>query len=300
MTSQIQKQAFLCVVSIFLLAIFLTPALSRAGEPLHVMVSIVPQKYFVDRIGGNRVQVSVLVPPGSSPHTYEPKPGQMVELARDSVYFAVGMPFEKVWLEKFVQVNPGLTIVHTEEGIEKLSMGAHHHEESSHQGEHEGIKDPHIWLSPPLVMFQARHILEALARVDPERKTFYETNYRKFIVELVDLDLRIKSRFAAMGNHVAFMVYHPSWGYFARSYGLKQVPIELEGKEPKAKELQTLIGLAQDARVKAIFVQPQYSTKSAQTIAKAVGAQVIIADPLAADWAENLAKTAEAFAAALK
>ncbi len=228
----------------------------------------------------------------------------MASLTGSTIYFAIGVPFEKVWLERFGALNPGMMIVHSEEGIEKIPMKAdHHHEEAGHHegaGRAHGIDDPHIWLSPLLVRIVARNILDALLKAAPLHRSFFGANYREFCAEIEGLDRELKKVFSGRGPEVNFMVYHPAWGYFARGYGLNQVPIEIEGKEPKPRALKNIIGQARDKGVKVIFVQPQFSAKSARTIAGAMGGQVIVADPLAPDWAQNLRKVAQAFRSALK
>jgi len=292
----------LTMILSFLLSISF-PSPTFAGDPLKVTVSIVPQKYFVDKIAGALVDVSVMVLPGASPATYEPRPRQMVELTGSRIYFAIGVPFETVWLKKFARSNPGMQIVATQAGIERIPMRAHLHDDKDRdhgRAVAHADKDPHIWLSPPLVMLQARNILDAIMKVDPANRKVYETNYRAFIVELVDLDLKISHLFADMGQNTRFIVYHPAWGYFARAYGLEQIPVEMEGKEPTPKGLQQIIGDAKKDRIKAIFVQPQFSTRSASTIARAIGGHVVFADPLAVDWEKNLMQVAEQFKATLK
>lgn len=295
-----------------------------ATEKIPVFVSIVPQKYFVEKIGGDLVEVSVMVEAGASPHTYEPKPQQMAALSRAKIYFAIGIEFDNVWLEKFEAINRDMLIVHTEAGIEKLPMKAHHyHEEAEHkeaqrardkreaherraqhekrEGHHrQGIKDPHVWLSPPLVKVQARNILEALLMVDPDHRSVYEANYKKFIIELGDLDAEIREIFTGKGEEIEFMVFHPAWGYFAYEYGLEQVPVEIEGKEPKPAELKRLIQRAKERGIKVVFVTPQFSTRSAETVAKAIGGQIAFVDPLALDWASNLREVATKYKAALR
>jgi len=281
---------------------FISPAL--AGGPLKVAVSIPPQKYFVQRIGGNLVDVSVMVSPGSSPATYEPRPRQMVDLTRSKIYFAIGVGFEAVWLEKFAHASPKMKIVSTQDGIEKIAMKTHRHhgKGTDHAGDRvrTHMKDPHVWLSPPLVILQARHILKGLVRVDPVNRERYESGYRRFCNELVALDLRISSLFQDRGQDRRFMVYHPAWGYFAKAYDLVQIPVELEGKNPNPRELERLILLARDLGIRTVFVQPQFSQKSAGTVARAIGGQVVFADPLAPDWAENLLHVAEKIRRALK
>jgi zinc transport system substrate-binding protein len=194
-------------------------------------------------------------------------------------------------------------VIHTERDIKKRAIEAHEHRHEGAEpggGHHEEMDDPHLWLSPPLVMIQARAIFDALAANDPQNRASYEANYRSFVLELVDLDLFLSRLFAAEAKPDSFMVFHPAWGYFADAYGLHQVPVEVEGKEPKARELDEFIKRAHELGVKAVFVQPQYSPKTAQTIADAVGARLVEADDLAPDWDKNLRKVAEQIAAALE
>jgi zinc transport system substrate-binding protein len=234
--------------------------------------------------------------------------------------------------------NPSFCMDNSHLGIEKIPMLAHHHheEESEHRHDedehhherkghgnkeaehhqdekekhhdteaeddrmHHGIKDPHIWLSPPLVMVQIRNVLQALVSVDPSNRNWYEKNYRDFIMELVVLDEELRGIFAEQKEGLEFMVFHPAWGYFAHAYGLRQVPIEIEGKEPKPAELKHLIEHARERDINIIFVQPQFSSESAKTIAKSIGGQIAFVDPLATNWADNLREVATKFRAALK
>lgn len=278
--------------------VWIWAGVGRGEGPLSVFVSIHPQKYFVEKIGGSLVHVSVMVPPGANPHFYEPKPGQMAALAKTKIYFAVGVPFEDAWLPRLSAINSEMNIVHTEEGIQKIAMESHHLEEGA-QGEHQGIKDPHVWLSPPEVKIQTQNILRALQEVDPANRIVYEQNFRAFEKEIDHLDKELRELFSGKQG-MKFMVFHPSWGYFARAYGLEQVPVELEGKEPKPGQLRALIESAKKDGIRVIFVQPQFSTRSAEIIAKAIGGQVVLADPLSSDWSNNLRDVAEKFEAALK
>ena len=305
---------------------------ANADEKLSVFVSIVPQKYFVQQIGKDMVDVNIMVKPGASPATYEPKPRQMAELSNAALYFSIGVPFEKAWLKKFASANPEMKIIHTDHGIEKMAMAAHHHGEEKphhekheaehhngehHEGEHHdgnhhdadthkhendhdhaGL-DPHIWTAPALVKIQANTILKALQQAAPQFKNEFQTNYHSFITRIDALDQELKQTLAGKSG-LQFMVFHPSWGYFAKAYGLKQVPIEIEGKNPKPAQLKELINHAKEDGIKIIFVQPQFSTKSAALIAGEIGGQVAFADPLAEDWMNNLRMIAEKFKQALK
>jgi len=280
----------------FIWAAFSIPPTVFAEKKLNAAASILPQKYFIKKIGGDRVNVSVMVLPGANPATYEPKPRQMVNLARAEIYFAIGVPFEDNWLPKFAKTSPKMKIVFTQSGITKIPMkaGGHRH----HEKPATGTKDPHVWLSPPLVMVQAKNILDALVKADPEGRIVYEANYKAFLEELKRLNMEIRRVLKTTDQNARFMVYHPSWGYFAQSYGLEQIPIELEGKKPSPRKLLQLIKDARKNGIKVIFVQPQFSEKSAETIADAIGGKVIFADPLAEDWANNLLRVAEKFKSA--
>ncbi|OQX26794.1 MAG: hypothetical protein BWK80_08585 [Desulfobacteraceae bacterium IS3] len=281
------------------------PALS---ETLSVFVSIVPQKYFVEKVGGDLVNISVMASPGADVHTFEPKPKQMVELGKAKIYFAIGIEFENAWLGKFAAANPLMLIVQTDKGIEKISMqghGSHDEHEAAEKGEHghghhHGSADPHIWLSPRLVKVQAINIRDALVSADPANHTAYKTNCEKFLKEIDELDAEIKKLFSEKGGKVRFMAFHPSWAYFARDYGLDQIPVEIEGKNPGPAQLKDLIVLARKLDIKTIFVPPMSAVKIAESLAKEIGGQLIAADPLAADWAKNLRETAGKFKAALK
>ena len=267
-----------------------------------VFVSIVPQKYFVQQIGRDRVNVQVMVRPGASPATYEPKPRQMAAISTTALYFAVGVPFEDAWLKNLAAFNPKMRVVHTDRGIEKIPMPAHRHEGEEHSAEtgpeHGGL-DPHIWLSPPLVRIQAGTILAALQDIDPSHRSDYEANYHRFVAEIDEMDAELKAMFADKQG-LRFMVFHPAWGYFARAYGLKQVSVEIQGKDPKPAQLKELIERARRENIKVVFAQPQFSSRSAERVAGEIGGHIIVADPLALDWPGNLLSVAQHFKDALK
>ncbi|MEA3232352.1 MAG: zinc ABC transporter substrate-binding protein [Thermodesulfobacteriota bacterium] len=273
-----------------LILYILHPVSAFSADKLTVFVSILPQKYFVQQIGKDFVDVHVMVLPGASPATYEPKPRQMTTLSRADIYFSIGVPFEKAWLQKIVAATPEMKLIPIDRGIKKISMMPVHEDEKKDHHDH-GALDPHIWLSPPLVKKQARTILEALIEVDPDKALEYQSNYDVFIFEIDRLDMELKNIFADRQG-LKFMVFHPSWGYFARTYGLMQVPIEIEGKDPKPAQLKKLIETARAQHIKVVFVQPQFSSRSARQIAREIGGQVVTADSLALNWSENLEEVA--------
>lgn len=295
-------------IILFLLVFYQT---GSANERISVFVSIAPQKYFVQQIGRELVDVKVMVQPGATPHTYEPRPQQMVALSKSKLYFAIGVAFEKIWLKKIAATNPIMKVIQTDQGIEKIPMAVHHHynEKEKHQersakagaDDHRenDRRDPHIWLSPPLVKKQIRAVLTALQEIDPSHRDVYAANYNQFVSRIDKLDAQLKTTFMDQQG-LQFMVFHPSWGYFAHTYGIEQIPIEIEGKNPKPGQLKELIDHAKKNGIKVVFVQPQFSAKSAALIAKEIGGQVAFADPLSEDWLSNLHRVANKFKAALK
>ena len=264
-----------------------------------VFVSIIPQKYFAQKISGDLIDIHIMVPKGANPATYEPKPRQMTDLSKATIYFAIGVPFESVWLEKFKAIHPGMEIVHTENGIEKMEMARHHDHDHHHGVSHENaaeVKDPHVWTSPVLVKIISKNMYQAMARTWPDHKDIFADHYQQFIEEIDLLDQDLKTLFQSCENK-SFMVFHPAWGYFAKAYGLHQLPIEMEGKDPKPAQLVSIIEAAKANNIHTIFVQPQFSTQNAVVIARAIKGQVVVADPLANDWEKNLRQQAQAFKA---
>lgn len=286
-------------------ALFILHTVPLWASSLGVFVSIAPQKYFVRKIGGALVNVSVLVPVGADPHTYEPKPRQMVEMSKSALYFAVGVDSEKAWLKKIAATHPRMRIIATDEGVAKIPMtDRHRHEKNSRtrdrkSPQRDGAYDPHIWLAPGPVKVQAAHILKALAEADARNRPQYTAGYNAFLKELDALDGELKALFAGRRGE-SFMVFHPAWGYFAEAYGLEQAPVEIEGKEPKPAQLQALILRARERGVKVVFAQPQLSAKSAEMVAREIGGAVVRVDPLAEDWGANMREVARKFRAALQ
>jgi zinc transport system substrate-binding protein len=270
-------------------------------KPLQVTVSIVPQKYFVERIGGDKVTVNTMIQPGIDPHTYEPKPEQLKTTAQSQAYFKIGVSLEDAWKDRLKSVNNRMLIVDTSQGIDKIPLTAEHNHHD-HEKEHREDKvtlDPHIWLSPKRVKVQAETIYKTLAQLDPDHQTIYQANLEKFSQELNALDREIQQNLAAVKNK-KFLVFHPEWGYFAKDYGLEMIAIEVEGNEPSAAQLGELIKQAKKDNIKVIFAQPEFSQKSAETIAREIGGQVITISVFDGNWSENLRQVSLKMAAVLK
>ena len=289
-----KKILFLCIAFFTLL---------NASKP-EITVNILPQKYFVEKIVKDKFEINVMVKPGSSPHNYEPKPSQMKSLVNSKAYFLVGDPFEQAWMDKFKQNAKNTLFVDTTKGIEKIQMEEYNHHDEANvdakhdEHDHSGF-DPHVWLDPLLVKIQAKNIYEAMVEIDSHNSDFYKTNYEEFIKELDTLDENIKTILSPYKDK-AFMVFHPSWGYFAKRYDLEQISIEIEGKEPKPNELVELIEEAKKYDIKIVFVAPQFSQKSAKTISKNINANVIAIDPISGNWKESMLDTANQIANSYK
>lgn len=250
-------------------------------EAIIVWVSILPQADLVKKIGGELVEVNVLIPKGVSPEDYELPPQKLKELSRADIYFMVGhLPLEKAWIEKIKANNRDLQVVDTSQGIEIID------------------DNPHIWLSPRLAVVQAYNIFEALSRIDKENKDYYEENYAALKDELEEMDKNMEALFSPLKTRL-FITYHPAWTYLARDYRLTELSIEKHGKEPAARDIARIIDIARENGIKTVFVSPQHSEKSAQTIAKELGGEVKVIDPLPASYNE-LYEAARAIAQAMQ
>ncbi|MCP4132194.1 MAG: zinc ABC transporter solute-binding protein [bacterium] len=276
-------------------AILLLPGCKKkAGTGPVVTVSVLPQKYFVSRIAGNTVGINVMIPPGQNPATYEPTVKQMINVAKSAIYFRIGhIPFEKAYMKNLRDINSSMKIIDTSKGV-NLIKGSHQHseEDGHHHSEQSGI-DPHIWLSPSAVKIQAAAIFQALLEFSPQNKERYTANYNSFIKDIESLDSVIKKTLQEPKNK-KFIVFHPAWSYFAREYGLEQVPIEFEGKNPSPKHVKQIIDIAAKEQINTVFIQKQFPSAHADAIARDIGGSVVPLDPLAPDWIENMKRIAGA------
>lgn len=287
------------MLSLVLASVSLMPALLQAGEPVRVIVGIDPQLYFVKQLGGELVTVTSLLPSGSFHGVYEPNAAQMKKLSEAQMFVRSRVEYEEAWWSKIQAANQEMLVVDATAGIEFLK-GHHHHDEQDAEEDEtkEAGDDPHVWLSPRLAKIQIEHIYEGLITVDPENEAAYASNKHGLLKAVDELDRKIRAQLAELDTRT-FMVFHPAWSYFAAEYDLKQIAIEAEGKEPSAAELAEFIKIAQEEQVKVIFVQPQTSSRTANIIAKQIGAKVELLDPMSADWLKNLRRTAEALSSAL-
>lgn len=317
------KSMVMLVMSLVLCLAIGSPvqAQDKSADKISVFASILPAAAFVQRVGGTHVDVTVLVGAGQDPHTFDPSPQLMAKLARARALFKMGFPFEEALVKKIGATFKNVEVVDLQKGIALREMTpeeleaeehSHHHEHGEHHkdGEHHehgeehehgheaGEKDPHTWLDPLRAKMQAQTIAEALIRIDPKHKSDYERNLADFQKDLDAVDKQL-SKVLAPVKGKSFYVFHPAYGYFADRYGLKQVAVESQGKEPTAKQLARLIDRAKADKVKIIFVEPQFSKKSAQALSAAIGGAVVPLDPLSGDYLKNLKTMADALESAL-
>ncbi len=271
------------------------------ASPLQIFVSIPPQKWLADQVGGKLVSTHVLVDRGQEPHNFEPTPRQVAALFRSQLYFTVDMEFEREISRKINQSSTSVQIVDVARSIHKISItGQKDGEESSSSAEgsqHNGL-DPHVWLAPANLKIMATEMASAMAAVDPANKSAYELNVEAVVATLDHLDKEIQQMLAPYTGST-FYVFHPAFGYFAHAYTLHQQAVEIEGKSPSPRQLYSLINRAKVEKVKVVFVQPQFDRKSAQAVAHAIGGEVVPLDPLAEDVACNLKIMAEKIQSAL-
>lgn len=282
LSPRVVRQAVACLLG--------TLASLSWAAPLEVFVSILPQKYFVERVAGNGVKVEVMVRPGMNPGNYEPTPQQMNALARSAAFFRIGVQFEEKWLPRIQRVAANLKIVDTREGIALQPIDP--------DGKSGGRLDPHIWTAPPLVKQQAAVIRDALIELRPSDRATFEAGYASFAADLDRLDADIRQQLAGKKER-RFMVFHPAWGYFARAYGLLQMAIEVEGKEPGPQTLARIIEAARREKVRVVFVQKQFSKTAAAAVAREIGGRVVDIDPLAEDFVGNTRAVVGALADAM-
>ncbi len=249
---------------------------------LNIIASILPEQTFIQTIGGDKVHVTLMVKPGNSPHTYEPKPSQMKDIARADLYLAMGVEFEKVWLPKFANQNPKMQIIDLSSGIEKQPISGL----TSHIDEH---LDPHIWTAPENVKQIAKHILDALILADKSNKNYYQEHYTDFVQSIEQIDKKLHDILDPLPEDKRrFIVFHPSWGYFAKQYHLTQIPIEIGGKSPKPRAVQKLITQARKLKIHTILTSPEFSDAVAKQIANALQIKVLKISPMNPKWSDNL------------
>lgn len=279
------------IARLLFLVVTISAAIVFAGEEkITVAVSLQPYATLVKMVGGPYVNVITLLPPGADPHNFEPKPAVIKAFSLAQVYFSDGSGLDKVWLPRFLAANKNVDVVDISKYIEWMKAEHDSHEINGHHHDEDEI-DPHVWTSPYRVKYLAQNIFHALKRLDPEHEIFYINQIQQVQNQLTAVARKLKETVITMPvNRRSFIVFHPSYGYLAKDFGLKQYAIEVNGKEPKPRDLANLIKMGRKNGIKAVFVQPEFSKRAAETIAKDLGAVVVETDPLAADFIGNTEK----------
>ncbi|KAA6309010.1 zinc transport system substrate-binding protein, partial [termite gut metagenome] len=253
-----------------------------------ITVTIEPQRYFTEAIAGDKFAVTSMVPKGSSPETYDPIPKQLTALNQSEAYFRIGyIGFELSWTDRLVSNAAHIRVFDTSKGIAYIRE-----EEDMHGHSHAGGIEPHVWCSPTNVRIIAKNILDALCTLDKENEPYYTIRYDSLCqrIERTDGIIRHLLKEAASST---FMIYHPSLSYYARDYGLHQICIEEEGKEPSPAHLKELIETCKTEKVNLIFIQPEFDRRNAETIAKETGTRIVPINPLSYEWEEEMIRVAK-------
>ncbi|MCU0456813.1 MAG: zinc ABC transporter substrate-binding protein [Bacteroidales bacterium] len=273
------------IIFILLLpAIFACRRNQASADERIITVSIAPFGYFVQEIGGGDFEVNVMVPPGSNPHIYEPYPEQIMKLRKSVAYISNGfLGFEMTWLDRFYGMNEKMTRLSFGNLIDPVA-NAHEHE---HEGEHAEAADPHYWVSPACAAVMAASVRDLLCSLNKEGCEKYRANCDVLLGRINDLDRKADSLFSGYRG-ASFMIYHPNLAYLARDYGLEEVAVEFEGKEPPPSHLKHLVDLARERKITTIFVQKEYDSRNAKAIAVEIGAEVLVIDPLSPEWLNSV------------
>ena len=278
-----------------LIGLFVLLSIPSSYAKMNVVVSIPPQQSYVEEIGKDLVDITLLAPIGTNPNFYEPKVSQMISVQKANVYFTIGGNFEKAWLPKIRDQNKDMQIVDSSLGITRIDMKFNKKNKIISSID-KPRKDVHIWTIPKNIAIIGKNIYETLIRLDSKNKKQYKKNYEEFLKKVRMTDKSIKDILKNVDNNTKFMVFHPAWGYFSKEYNLEQIPIEVEGKEPKARELQKMIEKGRKHKIKVILTQAEFSTKGASLIANELNIKVIEISPINPNWSENLINLANIIA----
>ena len=287
---------------------FFCANLAFGSQKPTISVSIPPQAYFVEKIAKDTADIHILIPPNSDEHSLDFKPSAIAKLQKSAVYFTIGLELEDILRQKFSSAK----IIDISEGVEKMhdlhehnhghlhNSREHNHSHDSHAHNHSDShknerKDPHIWLDPILAKTIAKNISNHLSKIYPQNTKFYAQNLTDFEAELDSLHTQI-SQILSTSKGKKFIVYHPSLGYFARRYNLIQIPVEILGKEPRAKDLQAIINLAKKEKINTIFVQSGFAKNPAKTLAKEIDANIIELNHLSKEWDKTMLEIARQIA----
>ncbi|MCX7816396.1 MAG: zinc ABC transporter substrate-binding protein [Syntrophales bacterium] len=276
----------LTVESILLFIIFFWMEITSAAERkvVRVVTSIPPHAYVAERIGGKFVHADVLIDEGKSPHSWEPTPTRVAKLSQADVFFTLNLPEERILLGKIKKLHGTLRYVDLQRGVNFRCLDRGIDVEKK---ELACVIDPHTWLSPKNMAIQAGIICDTLVSMYGEHTDYFRRNLKAFLADLEEVNSMVTHILAPFKGKKIY-VFHPAFGYFTDTYGLFQVPIQAEGKEPGPRTLSIIVHQAKREGVKVIFIQPQFSVKNAQAIARAIGGEVFSINPLSKNYIANL------------
>ena len=281
---------------IYLLVVILLSCQPKQKEAINMItVRILPQKYFVDQIAGNLVQVNVLVPPGSSPHNYEVLPSQMKDLARSKAWLQIGLlTLEDALKGKLGDINKNLAIVNCSEGITPIA-GSENIEEGHQHAMNEAF-DPHIWLAPAEVKTIAKNTLNALETGFPQHSGIFKANYIRFIARIDSISRLIDQKISPLKSRTV-LIFHPALAYYARQFRLTQMALEFNGKEPSPRHMKEIVDLAHEQNIHIIFIQKEFDPSFAQELSREIDGKVVIIDPLDYNWEKQIMDITDKIAA---
>lgn len=300
-----QTSILITILSFFLL----TACVTKQANETVVTVTIEPQRYFAEKIAGDKFKINCVVPAGQSPETYDPTPQQMIQIGRSIAYLRIGpIGFEQAWMDKIRENNPKLQVFDTSEGMNLLTdtedddhaheHGTHDHDahagEEAHHHHHGGV-DPHIWSSIAGAKAVAWNTLNAFIALDPDNTEYFWQNYNKLVDEIDKTNTEIKQLLDPLTDRT-FIIYHPALTYFANEFNLTQLCIEMDGKEPSPAQLKRLVETARANNARVVFIQQEFDQKNAELIAKETGCKLTVINPLAYDWTKEMIHIAKALA----
>ena len=300
-----QTSILITILSFFLL----TACVTKQANETVVTVTIEPQRYFAEKIAGDKFKINCVVPAGQSPETYDPTPQQMIQIGRSIAYLRIGpIGFEQAWMDKIRENNPKLQVFDTSEGMNLLTdtedddhtheHGTHDHDahagEEAHHHHHGGV-DPHIWSSIAGAKAVTWNTLNAFIELDPDNTEYFWQNYNKLVDEIDKTNTEIKQLLDPLTDRT-FIIYHPALTYFANEFNLTQLCIEMDGKEPSPAQLKRLVETARANNARVVFIQQEFDQKNAELIAKETGCKLTVINPLAYDWTKEMIHIAKALA----
>jgi len=280
-----------CKKNIYILLIILIgiPVLQSCSEKKQtkrqLVVTIEPLRYFTQSVAGNKFDVMSMVPQGNNPESYDPTPQQLIKLENCEAYFRIGyIGFEQTWMGRLQQNSPKMKIFDTSKGI-KLIASPHIHNETN---EHSiATPDPHIWNSTANARIIVKNIYNGLCELNPENKEYFKQNMDRLLKEIDRIDKKLNVLISRTKNHT-FLIFHPALSYFAKDYGLEQICIEEEGKEPSPIYLKDLIQTCKKKKIKTIFIQEEFDKRNAELISRETGTRLVIINPLSYKWGAEM------------